>query len=254
MWFNSLMDDCERAVHLSDAYKGIFVPIFLKLAMAVLMGVSIVIGVFSFAVSSSITESISISGMVIISFLLYVVYVLLSSLIEVGGINLFKAAVSGEKPTKAHFFNGIRQYVKEVATGNVLIHFVFLLTIPIWGILFVLYAVFIGIPTGGWGLLLLAVLIDAYFSTWTIAIVEEGVGAIDGLKHSFSLAKQHKLPLMLTIVTASLLTPYLVNLSGPLGMLLAGWFIGGIIRVYFRLVIYLTYTRYTDSAPEAPAL
>ncbi len=256
MWFEVLMDDFKRALFISSKYKGVFIPIFLKLAMylilVVVIGIGIVISIASgiFAgVSKEEALKVILRFLVPTGFFLilgYVIYMILWSLIEVGSINLYYAAIIDEKPGKEHFFKGIKTYLGKVLSGKLLIHFVVLIVSPIWLALFILYFILVGIPTAGWGVVFLAVGIGAFFASWTIAIVHDDLGPIDGIKASFRLAKNHFKPLFIIILAVSMVTQYAVNLFGPIGLLLGGWFIGGILRTYFKIVIYLTYLMYSS--------
>ena len=111
MWFNNLMDDLRSAFLVSNEYRGVFVPIFLKLAMNIVVGIVIIVGVIASIAAGSFAgiagaEPIEVAiGIIGPSALFvitgYILYVVLYSLIEVGSINVYKVALSGIKPVKA---------------------------------------------------------------------------------------------------------------------------------------------------------
>lgn len=253
MWFDDLMNDFKQALAVTSQHKGVFVPILLKFVMHVIVGVLIVIGIFT-TITSGVLASVNEADILdtvfsilttasIFLIVSYLIYLVLWALIEVGSINLYRAAINDEKPSKDHFFEGIRTYLGKVFAGKLLIHFIFLVTSPIWMVLFVIYLIVIGIPTAGWGVLLLTVTIGAYFASWTIAIVHDDLDVVGGIIASFRLAKNHYKTLFLIMLSTTMITQYAITLLGPLGLVLGGWLIGGVLRTYFKIVIYLTYIR-----------
>lgn len=256
MWFDTLMDDLKRALIVANQYKGVFVPVFLKLAMHLIIGMIVVIGVITTITSgifAGVNEvnafEIALSFLVpIIVFLIlgYIIYMVLWSLIEVGSINLYHAAINDEKPSKEHFFEGIKHYLGRVFGGKLLIHLVIMITAPVWMVLFVLFLILIGIPTAGWGAVFLSVAVGAFFASWTIAIVHDDLGVIDGIKASFRLAKNHFKTMFIIMLSISMVTQYAITLFGPIGIIIGGWFIGGVLSTYFKIAVYLTYMRYDN--------
>jgi len=168
-------------------------------------------------------------------------YVVLWGFIEVGSISLYRAALKDEKPTKAHFMDGIKSYFTKVLSGKLLIHLIILILSPILVLLFFIYFVVIGIPSAGWGLVFLSTTIGVLFATWTIAIVSDDYGAIEAIKKSFEFGKSNFKIMFITILSMTMISSYAMMLFGPLGFLLAGWFIGGVVSTYFRIIIYMTY-------------
>jgi len=260
MWFDLLMDDCKASLELSHKYKGVFVPVFLKLILTMIMGTFVIISVIT-SVASGVfsglhgSEGLGLFMQIIAPFGFfliagYILYLILWALIEVGSINLYRAALSDEKPSKIHFFSGIKDYLKKVAAGKMLIHFLCLILSPLLLAFFVLYAVIIGIPTAGWGVIFLTVGVSAYFATWTIAIVNDDLGILEGFGTSFKLAKRHFKPLFVIMLALTMISQYAAWLVGPLGFVFAGWFLGGIVKIYFRIVTYKTYLRYQKDIPE----
>lgn len=258
MWFNNLMDDLRAAFLVSNEYRGIFIPIFLKLAMNIVVGIVIVVGVITSIVAGSfsgiagadpVEVAIGIIGPSALFILTgYILYIVLYSLIEVGSINLYKVALSGRKPVKADFTDVIKSYIGKVISGKLLIHFLVLILSPIIIVLYLIYAVLVGTLTGGWGIIFLSVVIDMYFATWTIAIVNDNLGVRSAIGKSFRFAKSHFKPMFILILSALMITQYAVTILGPLGAIFVGWFIGGVLRTYFKVGTYITYLRYEKSS------
>ena len=256
MWFDLLMDDLKAALEISDKYHGVFVPVFLKLLMGLILGTFFVMGIGISVISGIFAEISEVGGfkvllsfftpLVLLIILGYIIYLILWALIEVGSINLYFAAMNDEKPTRAHFFNGIRKYLNKVFAGKLLIHFLVLVLSPLWLVMFVIYAIVIGIPTAGWGILFLAVAIGAYFATWTIAIVHDDLGVMAGIGASFRLARRHFKPMFIIILSLTMISNYAVWILGPVGFVFLGWLIGGIVKTFFRIGLYKTYLRYRE--------
>lgn len=256
MWFDILMDDCKESLMVSDKYHGVYFPVFLKLIASLVMGIFLVISVIAIIAGGAMSGFEHMDGMEIainifkslgfLGVISYILYLIIWGLIEVGTINMISAAFNDEKPTKAIFLEGIKTYLRKVISGKLLIHFVVMILSPVLFIAFILYAVIIGIPTAGYGVVFLFIAIGAYFATWTIAIVEDEMDVTEGLGASFRLARNHFKPLFVIVLSASLISQYVIWLFGPLGAVLAGWFLGGVINLYFKMVTYRTYIRYSE--------
>ncbi|SHI37961.1 hypothetical protein SAMN02745751_00187 [Dethiosulfatibacter aminovorans DSM 17477] len=256
MWFDFLMDDGKAVFELSRQYKGVFVPVFLKLIMTLIIGVYAVISIGITAISGALSGIGSARDIeVIISILApmfiflvfgYIIFMIFWALIEVGSINLYRAAINGEKPTREHFLTGIKRYMMRVFGGKLFIHFLVLILSPLLIIFFVIYAVILGIPTAGWAVVFLTVVIGAYFATWTIAIVNDDLGVFKGLGASFRLAKRHFKPMFILVLSMMMVVRYSSWILGPLAFVFLGWFLGGVVRTFFRIVLYKTYLRYEE--------
>ena len=256
MWFNNLMDDLKKAFLVSNEYRAVFIPIFLKLAMNIVVGIVIIAGII-ISISTSTLSMIRVSEPinVLISavsasaiFILagYILYIVLYSLIEVASINVYKVALSGQKPVKSDFTDVIKSYIGKVISGKLLIHFLSFVLSPIIVLLGLLYFLSFGILTAGWGVILLVVLVDMYFATWTIAIVNDNLGVWAAIVKSFKFARTHFKTMFILILSSIMVTQYTVTIFGPLGAFLLGWFIGGVLRTYFKISIYISYLRYEN--------
>ncbi|QRN86720.1 hypothetical protein JR334_05825 [Clostridia bacterium] len=260
MWFDNLMDDFKQSLLTCHQYKAVFVPVFLRLAMHIVLGILMVIGLVTSLASGtfrglfhaktfdvfvrSLLGTFRPIGFSIV--LVYIVYLVLWSMIEVGSISLIKTAIQGIKPSKKHFIGGIRVYMGKVFSGKLIIHLLVLLSTPIWFLAGLLYFILIAIPTGGWGSLFLATFLGALFLTWTTAIVEDDLGTFEGIKASLRLAKNHMQPVFLISLLSFFLIGYFSMILGPMVFFFAGWFLGGIIRILLKVATYLTYVRYSD--------
>ena len=258
MWFDFLMDDSKDSLEVSRQYKAIFIPVFLKLLVSLILGVYIVMSVGITAISGVFTGIKSVRELdMIIGFLApmgiflvlgYFIFMIIWALIEVGSVNLYKAAINDEKPSKDHFFRGIGSYLGKVFGGRLFIHFLLLILSPLWIVSFVLYAVILGIPTAGWAVVFLTVVIGAYFATWTIAIVNDNLGVFGGLGASFRLARRHFKPMFILVLSMIMIVRYSSWILGPIGFVILGWLLGGVVRTFFRIVLYKTYLRYDEKA------
>ncbi len=256
MWFDLLMDDCKKTLLVSDKYHGVFFPVFLKLFMTLIMGIFFVGSAVALIASGAMTGFENMEGFEIamsilkslglVGVIAYILYLILWALIEVGSINMISAAFNDQKPSKSVFLQGIKTYLGKVISGELLIHFVLIILSPVLLIGLILYVVIIGIPTAGYGVIFLSVAVGAYFATWTIAIVEDEMSVTEGLGASFTLARNHFKPLFVIVLSTSMLSQYVSWLFGPLGAVFAGWFLAGIVNIYFKMVTYRTYMRYTD--------
>lgn len=252
MWFETLMDDCKKALHISTAYKGIFTPVFLKLAVGLIIGIIILVMGITMAITGGFVayENGFTSLPVIMGFLgsiglfvliIFVVYSILWSLIEVGSIGLINAALDGQKPKKEHFFEAIKSYFGKTVLVKLILDLVIGISFPIWMTVILIYLATIGVLTGGWGMILLTGLLSAVFVAWPIAVVNGKKSGFDAVKEGFRFAKVNMKYLILLIAGISLISNYLVTSIGLLGTILIGWLIGGICIIYSKLIIIMKY-------------
>ena len=256
MWFNNLMDDLKKAFLVSNEYRGVFVPVFLKLAMNIIVGILIVVGIITSMVSGAFAGADGASPIEVATKIIgpalfyigfaYLIYIILASLIEVGSINIYKVAIDGRRPEKSDFTGVIKNYIARVISGKLLIHFLVLILLPIIIVVYVIYMILIGIITSGWGLIALSVIIDMYFAVWTIAIVNDDMTVIKSLKHSFRFARRNFKTMFVLLLSSFMIIQYTVTILGPFGAFFVGWFIGGVLRTFFKIATYITYLRYNE--------
>lgn len=253
MWFDEIMDDCKNALRVSHNNKKIFIPIFIKLGLNILL----IILAFALVIGNIVRiANLSMRGMedlnillrqlplfLIAGVIIYLIYLLGDSLIEVGSINLLKVAVNEEKPGFSYFLEGIRRYFLKVLGGKLIILLIFLVLSPIIILLYLLYTAIIGTLSGGWGVIFLGVLVAVYFASWTTAIVVDNLSPTRAIGLSFKLGKRYFPGLFIIMLSSTLISSYISMVFGPFVALLGGWFIGGVILTYFKLVVLLIYNR-----------
>ena len=253
MWFDEIMDDCKNALRIATNNKGIFVPIFIRLGLSILMFVvafAFLIGYVVRIVNLSFTgiEDLQILFreipiVLVIGVTIYLIYLLGDSLIEVGAINLLKMAARGNKPKTSHFFDGIKAYFLKVLGGKLIILLIVLILSPIIIGLYLLYTILIGTLTAGWGITFLSVFVAVYFTSWTTAIVVDNISPIKAIGVSFKLGKKYFWGLFIVILSSILIGRYITVVFGPLVAMLGGWFIAGVVLTYFKLVVLMVYNR-----------
>ncbi len=257
MWFENLMDDFKSSLQSAFDNQGIFIPIFLKLGVGILMAAYFVYFLIKWIVGSSYFLSApyrlfpeliwrTFKGAAVPIIVAYILFGLLYAVIEVGQINLLSALMRGQKPTMQVFKEGIGHYFGKVFGGRLFIHLLALILSPILLILGVIYALTVGILSGGWAIVLLTVTIQALFASWTIALVHHDLGFFEALGMSFKLARYQYKTVALIVWSSAVLQAYAIGIFGPVGIFFAGWFIGGVISIYMKLVLYKAYVRLTE--------
>lgn len=253
MWFDEIMDDCKQALVVANKHKNIFVPIFLKLALWIAIiayvGVSVVSGVIRYRnlLDPGVIDYFPIRevlpSVIIFGLVLYLLILICFSIIDVGSINMFKAAISDAKPRFSHFTEGIKNYLLKVVLGKFLIHLVTLLFLPLLAVVYILYAALVGTLTGGWGLLFLGAFISVYLGTWVTIIVIEGYSPFKAIGKSFMLGARYFKGLFVILLASTLITTYSVSIFGPFAAIVGGWFFAGVAATYFKLIVMLIYYR-----------
>lgn len=253
MWFDEIMDDCKNALRTANNNKGIFVPIFIKLGLNLLLFIIAIGFVFGNVIRML---NLSYRGkddllillrevpvFIVIGVIIYLLYLAASSIIEVGSINLIKVAASGVKPKSSHFFEGIKDYFFKVLGGKLLILLIFLVLSPIIIGLYLLYAVLIGTLTAGWGITFLSVFVAVYFTSWTTAVVVDNLPPVKAIGISFKIGRKYFWGLFIVMLSSILISKYMSAVFGPLVALLGGWLISGVVLTCFKLVILMVYNR-----------
>lgn len=253
MWFDEIMDDCKQALVTSNKYKGIFIPIFLKLALS--------LGIFAYILISFIAGIIKyqyifenifydyysfweiLPGIIISAIIIYLLVLVGFSIIEVGTINMYKIALSNQKPRFKDFTEGIKNYLLKVILGKLLLHIIVIITLPITAFLFIVYALIAGTLTAGLGFIFIGVFISIYFSTWIPIVVIEGCSPIRAIIKGFKLGSKYFKGLFIVLLASTLISSYSTIIFGLLVAVVAGWFISGLVAAYFQLVVMQIYYR-----------
>ena len=253
MWFDKIMEDCKQALIISNKNKGIFIPIFIQLVISIFAGIVIFIIAFAsiFGIINSHfysyniwDEFIKILPFLIISSTIFAfIFIVLNALIEVGSINLYKAAAQGTKPSAKIFLQGIKSYFLKVFGGSIFLGMVTLVLSPLLFALFILYTLIIGVLSAGWGMTFLSAIVLVFFLPWPIIVVLEDVSPLKAIGQSFKFGKENFLPLFIALLGYTLLNRYLVAGFGVFVAALGGWFVSGVLTTYFKVVVLLFYKR-----------
>ncbi|MDF2533172.1 MAG: hypothetical protein K0Q65_2753, partial [Clostridia bacterium] len=138
MWFDEIMDDCKQALITANKYKNIFVPIFLKLALSIVLFIYIFVSYIAVIIKNSyvfeymytdpsmileLFPALIINGIVI-----YLLVLVGFSMLDVGSINMFKVALNDQKPKYKDFTDGIKNYFFKVILGKLFMHFLIIIT------------------------------------------------------------------------------------------------------------------------------
>jgi hypothetical protein len=215
MWFDEIMEDCKQALFTANKYKGIFIPIFLKLAYPLALGISILIitigGVarYRYLLNDVFTDTWVLRellpSILLVGLIFYVLILIGYSMIDVGSLHMFKMALSDVKPTFRDFREGIKNYLMKVILGKLFLHALILIASPLLVLLYLLYALLVGTLTAGWGILFLVVFISVFLGTWISIIVLEGSSPLKAMGKSITLGRRYFKGLFVILLAASLI-------------------------------------------------
>lgn len=252
MWFDEIMEDCKQALITANKYKTIFIPIFLKLALSVVVFgyviVSFIAGImkhrYLFDYMSDPSKVLELLPTLITNGIIIYLLVLVSScILDVGSINMFKVALNDQKPKYKDFTDGIKNYFFKVILGKLFMHLLIVITLPLTALLFIIYALLVGTLTAGWGILFFAVFVSIFLGTWVPIIVIEGYSPLKAIGKSIKLGAKYFKGLFIILLASTLVSSYFTVIFGLLAAVLAGWFIAGVMTTYFNLVVMLVYYR-----------
>ena len=253
IYFNQLMDDMKEALTLSNRNKGLFLPALIANLIMVILGF-IMIFIFIFLVvgtimSISATQAnwsylISIG---IITMLLIILFSLVFMALDLGINSIVIGTVNGEKPSAAIFFKGIRTFFLKVLSTNIGLFFLYTIGFILLLIPYILYLLTVGILTGGYGVLFLSCLFQAFLGSWILLLMENGdnkIGGFSSIGINLKFGKRYFWLMILVFFIQLQLTAYLPSLFGLLGATLATLFISYVVTTIFKIVVLLTYRRY----------
>lgn len=253
MWFDEIMDDCKQALTTANKYKNIFIPIFLKLALSVVIFgyvfvsfIAVIIRhqyVFEYMFTNPAAIMELFPALIINSAILYLLVLVGFSILDVGSINMFKVALNDQKPTFKDFTAGIKNYFFKVILGKLFMHVLIIITLPVTALLYIIYALVAGTLTAGWGILFLGVFVSIFLGTWVPIIVIEGYSPLKAIGKSIKLGAKYFKGLFIVLLASTLVSSYSTVIFGILAAVLAGWFIAGVVTTYFNLVVMLVYYR-----------
>jgi len=253
MWFDEIMDDCKQALITANKYKAIFIPIFLKLALSVVIFgyifVSFIVGiikheyVFEYMFTNPAAIMELFPTLIINGVILYLLVLVGFCILDVGSINMFKVALNDQKPKYKDFTAGIKNYFFKVILGKLFMHVLIIITLPVTALLCIIYALIAGTLTAGWGILFLGVFVSIFLRTWVPIIIIEGYSPLKAIGKSIKLGAKYFKGLFIVLLASTLLSSYSTVIFGVLAAALAGWFIAGVVATYFNLVVMLVYYR-----------
>lgn len=253
MWFDEIMDDCNQALITANKYKNIFIPIFLKLALSVVIFGYVFVSFIAVIIKNSYifeylyTDPSMIMKLfptlIVNSIIIYLLVLVGFSILDVGSINMFKVALNDQKPKFKDFTAGIKNYFFKVILGKLFMHVLIIITLPVTVLLYIVYALIAGTLTAGWGLLFLGVFVSIFLGTWVPIIVIEGYSPLKAIGKSIKLGAKYFKGLFIVLLASTLVSSYSTVIFGVLAAVLAGWFIAGVVSTYFNLVVMLVYYR-----------
>jgi hypothetical protein len=253
MWFDEIMDDCKQALITANKYKNIFIPIFLKLALSVAIFGYIFVSfiasiiknsyIFEYMVNDPAALMELFPTLIVNGIIIYLLVLVGFSILDVGSINMFKVALNDQKPSFKDFKEGIKNYFFKVVLGKLFMHLLIVITLPITALLYIIYALIVGTLTAGWGILFFGIFVSIFLGTWVPIIVIEGYSPLKAIGRSIKLGAKYFKGLFVVLLASTLLGSYSTIIFGVLAAVLAGWFIAGVVKTYFNLVVMLVYYR-----------
>lgn len=252
MWFDELMDDSKAALQIVNKNKGLFVPVFIKLALNIGIFIAamipIIITIAHLNVSDwdylpfeeIVRQVAPLLGIIPLALLGLFIG---SCLLEAGTVNLYKSAAEGTKLCSKVFFQGIKKYFFKILGGMLFLGIILAVLSPILLLLFLIYVLTVGILTAQWGILFLMAAVLLFFSPWVNIMAASDLGPLKSLKMGFRLGKRHFKGLFLAALANILVSSYLIALGGGVAAILAAWLITGVVYTYYRMIVYLVYVR-----------
>ncbi|MDF1617147.1 hypothetical protein [Petrocella sp. FN5] len=254
--FNDLMDDMKEALTLSHRYKGLFLPALIANLIMLILGFVMFFVVIIFVMGTIISFSSLetnwsyLMGIAAITILLILVFSLIFMALDLGINSIVIGSVNGEKPTVQIFFKGIRKFFFKVLITKFGLFFLYTIGFIILLVPYILYLLTIGVLTGGYGILFLTCLLQAFLGSWTLLLMENEDYPMSGFSSvamNFKFGKKYFWLMILVFFTQLQLTAYLPGLLGFLGATLATLFISYVVMTVFKIVVLLTYRRYKET-------
>jgi hypothetical protein len=253
MWFDEIMDDCKQALITVNKHKAVFIPLFLKLIVFLFAGIYFFTALTSFLITYRYTYIFdhNVFPHVILNIIAHILVIYLAVLIgfcviDTGTINMLKYALNDEKPRFKSFTEGVKKYLLKTVLGNLFIHGLVLVTLPITAILYTLLIVIFGTLTAGWAVIFLNTCISVFMGAWISILIIEEISPIKAMGKSLRLGKKYFKGLFVVMLASTLIGSFSSLLFGPLAAVFAGWFISGVVITYFRLVVMQIYYRMRD--------
>ena len=260
MWFDEVMDDCKEGFEIACKNKKIFIPLLIKNALDMVFFLLWFIGVLLIFIAHGrdlktiLNLQDNLSNLLIFLFFavitFYLYFTLVSAVFEAGSVNLYRAVVNGLEPEAQYFFQGVSKYFLKILGGILLFHIVCIIfCIPIV-IVLAIYTFTVGILTAGWGVIFLWIMVSVYLAMWTIAVVVDDLGPVQAIGAGIQMGRKYFWGLFILILASGMIRRFLVSVFGSLISFLGGWFISGLIGVYFKLILLLVYMRKREEVLE----
>ena len=257
MWFDEIMDDCKQALITANKHKNVFIPIFLKLVISAAIFIYIFVSFIAGIIKHEyVFESMLYNPSVILGLLptlitngiiIYLLVLVGFSILDVGSINMFKAALNNQIPKFKDFTEGVKNYFFKVILGKLFIHLLIIITLPVTAFLYIIYALIVDTLTAGLGMLFLSIFLSVFLGTWVTIIVIEGYSPLKAIGKSIKLGAKYFKGLFIVLLASTLVSSYSTFVFGFLAAVLGGWFIAGVVATYFKLVVMLVYYRNKES-------
>lgn len=258
MWFDEIMDDCKKALKVSNNHKGIFVPIFINLGITllfityfVIVGITLIRRIDEAIANVYWTSDLyifkilaeQIPFVLIVSIIAYFLIIVFGSLMKAGSINLYKNAVNGVKLKASHFIHGIKLYFFKLLRGTLFIHFIAIVASPFIFVFLMFYSMITGFLAPAWGMLFLSTVVSVFLVAWPLIVVDDNIKPLKAISTSFKLGSKCFMGLFIILLASALIARYVVMMFGPFVAILAGFFLGGVVKTYFEVIVLLVYRR-----------
>ena len=254
--FNNLMDDMKEALTLSHRYKGLFLPALIANLIMVVLGFIMIFVVIFFVMGAIMSFTASqanwtyLISIAVITILLILLFSLVFMALDLGINSIVIGSVNGEKPSTQLFFKRIRTFFLKVLMTKIGLFFLYTIGFILLLIPYILYLVTVGVLTGGYGILFITCLLQAFLGSWTLLLMENDDHPISGFTSigiNIKFGKNYFWLLSLVFFIQLQLTAYLPGLFGLLGATLATLFISYVVSTVFKIVVLLTYRRYKEN-------
>ncbi|VDN48838.1 conserved membrane protein of unknown function [Petrocella atlantisensis] len=254
--FNNLMDDMKEALTLSRRYKGLFLPALIANLIMLVLGFVMIFVVIFFVMGTIMSFTASqanwtyLVSIAIITILLILIFSLVFMALDLGINSIVIGSVNGEKPSAKIFFNGIRAFFLKVLLTKIGLFFLYTIGFVLLLIPYLLYLITVGVLTGGYGILFLTCLLQAFLGSWVLLLMENEDHPMSGFSSvamNLRFGKKYFWLMILVFFIQLQLTAYLPGLFGLLGATLATLFISYVVTTVFKIVVLLTYRRYKEN-------
>lgn len=252
-WFDTFMDNCKNALMLSTKKSKIFLPYIIYLFI---QGAVIIFSVaFAFAMGISFIghgfEEIIMKAGTMIIFLLLIVGIglpIMYCMVEAGTLAMIKKLLETGNTVKQDFFDGLKKYWFRYLVG---ISIVWLCYLAIF-IVALIPTLLAELLTLGYGTILCMTIVNVFFGIWSVIMVAEDIGGVKAVKRGIEFGKKNFWLMFLLIIASTLISKYAVGLVSiiPLLGFLATPFVGAVVGIYFKIVMFDYYNEQKKQTAE----